>query len=98
MSRFRLYASISCLALSALLAMPAAAQVTEAPQPQATEAVDVVVVTAQKREENLQDVPIVVTAIGEVLLRDAGVDDIKDLQVLTPGLTVTSTSSEGSTT
>ncbi len=57
-----------------------------------------VTITAQKREQNLQDVPITVTAIGSQLLRDSGVRDIKDLTLLTPGLVVTSTSSEVSTT
>lgn len=55
-------------------------------------------VTAQKREEAMQDVPISVTALPEQLLKDTGVRDIKDLQVLVPGLTVTSTQSESLTT
>lgn len=57
-----------------------------------------VIVTAQKREQNLQDVPIVVTAVSEQLLKDTGVRDIKDLALLTPGLLVTSTSNESFTT
>jgi iron complex outermembrane receptor protein len=60
--------------------------------------IDDIIVTAQKREQNLQDVPIVVTSLSAETLNDAGVRDIKDLQILTPGLTVTSTSSEASTT
>ncbi|MBO9501956.1 TonB-dependent receptor [Brevundimonas sp. A19_0] len=60
--------------------------------------VDDIIVTAQKREQNLQDVPIVVTTLSQETLQDAGVSDIKDLQILTPGMTVTSTSSETSTT
>ena len=60
--------------------------------------VDEIIVTAQKREQNLQDVPIVVTSLSSETLQDAGVRDIKDLQILTPGMTVTSTSSEASTT
>lgn len=60
--------------------------------------VDAIIVTAQKREQSLQEVPIVVTTLSEQLLEDAGVKDIKDLQILTPGLTVTSTQSEASTT
>ncbi|WP_298746047.1 TonB-dependent receptor [uncultured Brevundimonas sp.] len=60
--------------------------------------VDDIIVTAQKREQNLQDVPIVVTSLSEEVLEDAGVRDIKDLQILTPGMTVTSTTSEASTT
>lgn len=59
---------------------------------------DTIVVTAQKREEQLQDVPIAITALSEDILRDTGVRDVKDLQVLVPGLTVTSTQSEAQTT
>ncbi len=51
-------------------------------------------VTAQKREEALQDVPIMVTALDERIIQDTGVRDVKDLQVLVPGLTVSSTQSE----
>lgn len=68
-----------------------------APQDQPT-TVDDIIVTAQKREQNLQDVPIVVTSLSQEALQDAGVRDIKDLQILTPGMTVTSTQSEASTT
>jgi outer membrane receptor protein involved in Fe transport len=60
--------------------------------------VDDIIVTAQKREQNLQDVPIVVTSLSQETLQDAGVRDIKDLQILTPGMTVTSTTTEASTT
>src|SRR5690349_18489609 len=57
-----------------------------------------VVVTAQKREQDLQDVPVTVTAISAQLLQDTGVRDIKDLSLLAPGLLVTSSSNEVSTT
>ncbi|WP_420479595.1 TonB-dependent receptor [Brevundimonas sp. FT23028] len=60
--------------------------------------IDDIIVTAQKREQNLQDVPIVVTSLPAEALENAGVRDIKDLQILTPGMTVTSTQSEASTT
>ncbi|MET4685365.1 TonB-dependent receptor [Brevundimonas faecalis] len=60
--------------------------------------VDDIIVTAQKREQSLQDVPIVVTTLSQEALNGAGVRDIKDLQILTPGMTVTSTQSETSTT
>ena len=55
-------------------------------------------VTAQKREEALQDVPMSVTALDERLLQDNNVRDIKDMQILVPGLTVTSTQNEAITT
>src|SRR5882762_5217866 len=57
-----------------------------------------IIVTAQKREQNIQDVPISVIALSAQQLRDGGVTDIKNLQALTPGLTVTSTTSENVTT
>src|SRR6478672_9640656 len=73
------------------------ASAQQTPQDQPT-TIDDLIVTAQKREQNLQDVPIVVTTLSAETLQDAGVRDIKDLQILTPGMTVTSTSSESSTT
>jgi iron complex outermembrane recepter protein len=57
-----------------------------------------IIVTAEKRAENIQDVPISVIALSARQLQDAGVTDIKNLTVLTPGLTVTSTTNENSTT
>ncbi|HEV7227105.1 TonB-dependent receptor [Brevundimonas sp.] len=69
-----------------------------AAQEQEVTRVDDIIVTAQKREQSLQDVPIVVTTLSQEMLEDAGVRDIKDLQILTPGMTVTSTASEASTT
>ena len=68
------------------------------PQPPGGFTADTIVVTAQKRKENLQDVPVVVTVVNKQLLQDSGVKDIKDLSKLTPGLTVTSTASEATTT
>lgn len=57
-----------------------------------------IIVTAEKRSENLQDVPISVIALSAQQLQDSGVTDIKSMTVLTPGLTVTSTTNENSTT
>ena len=81
------------VSLASPLALAAQASGTEEPSTLAT-----LTVTAQKREEALQDVPIVINVLPEQLLRDTGVRDIKDLQVLVPGLTVTSTQSATQTT
>ena len=51
--------------------------------------VEEIVITAQKREENLQDVPISVTAFSADMLDAKGVDNPADLQKTTPGLTYT---------
>ncbi|MDQ3039739.1 MAG: TonB-dependent receptor, partial [Pseudomonadota bacterium] len=86
-------------AIMSMSAMPVLAQDGAAQDPQEeAKTLDTIVVTAQKREEQLQDVPIVVTALSQEALQDAGVRDVKDLQMLVPGLTVTSTQSEASTT
>ncbi|MBW8735290.1 MAG: TonB-dependent receptor plug domain-containing protein, partial [Asticcacaulis sp.] len=80
----------------ALLAgLPAGAEAQTAPSANED---TTIIVTAQKREQKLQDVPIAVTTLSAKLLQDAGVHDIKDMQILTPGLTVTSTQNETLTT
>jgi iron complex outermembrane recepter protein len=57
-----------------------------------------IIVTAQKREERLQEVPVAVSAFDAQVLQESGVRDIKDLIILAPSLNVTSTASESSTT
>ncbi|WP_256646788.1 TonB-dependent receptor [Thermomonas paludicola] len=85
--------------LATMSVLPAHAQdASPAPQKPEAKTLDTLVVTAQKREEVMQDVPITVTALSQQTLQDSGVRDIKDLQVLVPGLTVTSTQSEAITT
>jgi len=75
------------VAAIALTAGAAAAQ--EAPADGASQ-VDDVIVTARKREERLQDVPIAVTAVsGETLEREQ-INVIKDVAGLTPGLNISS--------
>ena len=49
-----------------------------------------VVVTAQKREENLKDVGITVNVATKLQLQNAGVTDIHELANVVPSLTVTS--------
>ncbi len=84
---------VGLLAISATWAAGAWAADT-----QPTPALSEIIVTAQKRQENIQDVPISVMAVSAQALQDAGIKDIKNLQVLTPGVTVTSTTSENVTT
>lgn len=71
--------SIGALALAAL---PAAAQT--APDPEAS-SLDEIVVTAQRRSENLQDVPIAVTALTSETLSNNDIRDLSRVEVLTPG-------------
>jgi iron complex outermembrane recepter protein len=53
-----------------------------------------VIVTARRREEALQDVPISVSAISGEALERAGINDIQALQYRTPSLAVTTTFSQ----
>ncbi len=48
--------------------------------------IEEVIVTAQRREQNLQDVPLSVSAISGDSLRDGGVLDISRLKLLVPGM------------
>lgn len=57
------------------------------PVPQSS-GVEDIVVTAQRREENLQDVPIAITAISARTLEAQGVSGVANLGQLTPGLNI----------
>lgn len=53
-------------------------------------ALDEVIVTAQKRAENLQDVPISIAAVGADTMEKAGVQTLDAIQRLTPGMNMSS--------
>jgi iron complex outermembrane receptor protein len=48
-----------------------------------------IVVTAQKREQNLQDVPVAVSAISADQLESRGVAGVTDVARVSPSLTIT---------
>jgi len=81
---------------SLLLAATALAVAGSAAPALAQGAIEEIVVTAQKRSERLQDVPIAVSAIGEQTLKDAGVKDIRDVANVTPALVVTQSENSSS--
>jgi iron complex outermembrane recepter protein len=77
---------ISATAIAMALAMPAFAQ----DEPQAEdEAVDNVgiIVTAQRTAQNLQDVPIAVSAFSEEMLASQQIENSSDLQLTLPNVT-----------
>lgn len=75
-----------CTASALAVASQAAAQ--EAPAPSST-MVDEIIVTAQKREESIQDVPIAVSAFSESALQDQKIDGGYNLQIAVPNLSFT---------
>lgn len=67
-----------------LAAMPAAAQ----QQAQENPSLDTIIVTADRREASIQDVPISITALTGQSLAEAGIQSTQELSNLTPGLLV----------
>ncbi len=78
--------------LSAVHLFPVAAIALGAPAQQAlaqgASVLEEVIVTARKREESIQDVPVSVTAFSGSQLRDAGIANLKEIGLITPGLQI----------
>lgn len=72
--------------LAAMLVAPAAAFAQAAPAEEKYEGVSEIIVTAQKRAENIQDVPVAVTAFSGDTLANRGVVDIQGLSTLVPNM------------
>jgi iron complex outermembrane receptor protein len=72
----RMAAAVSAVVLASTLPGSALGQVLEE-----------VIVTATKRSESLMDVPLAISAVSGQLIREANLDDIKDLISYTPGVT-----------
>lgn len=53
--------------------------------------IDEIVVTAQKRSERLQDVPIAVNVVNSEQLANSGISDLQELNILVPGLNIVHT-------
>lgn len=74
---------IGCLmAATAMVPAAAFAQPTTA---DSVEDSNVIIVTARKKEENLQSVPVTVSAFGEQLIDDANISGLEELSDFTPG-------------
>lgn len=78
--------SVSMLALMAGGSHAAFAQSTAAAPQERGYGIQEIVVTAQKREQNVQDVPVAVTAVTQESLQVNRVQSIMDLNSLAPGL------------
>ena len=97
MGRFKnVVCRVSTAAIATTLATAAGAQTTPTPAavsepaaaPADTTQLQEIVVTAQKRSQNLQRVPIAVTAIGGSDLENRGIKTVIDLGGKVPGLTI----------
>jgi len=92
------------LASTAMLAAPAFAQDTPTSTSQTTPPAQTtadndysndIIVTAQKREENLQNVPIAIQAFGTKKLDDLNIKDFKEYSQLLPQVTFSPSQGEG---
>lgn len=85
---------LAATALSLFVATPAFAQDTPAAggapatagQDDDYDAGNELIVTATRRSDTVQNVPIAITALGPQLLEKAGVDNVRDLEQLAPSL------------
>jgi len=88
MTRERLLAGAALIALGAgFAAAPAIAQQqsAQAQTAQAQTGLEEIVVTARKREENLVDIPLSISAFTEEFIEKSGIDNIVDVANQTPG-------------
>ena len=60
-------------------------------------AIEEVVVTARKRDESLQDVPIAITAFTEAMIDQAGIERPSDFISMIPNVTIVDTANVGDT-
>ena len=88
MSRMGMFFPSGFSLIASVVSLPAVASEAppEPPAPRAEQSFEDIVVTAQKREQRLQDVGIAVTALGQTALASFGRQDIAALANLTPSL------------
>jgi iron complex outermembrane receptor protein len=72
--------------LLAVLSVSAAAETEKSSDPGEVFQIQEVVVTAQKRQQNLQDVPIAISALGAQKISDARIDKVEDISALAPNV------------
>lgn len=92
----RLIASAGVAALAMASSSAAFAQASDANEE--TVGLTDIVVTAQKRAENVQDVPVAITAVSGEMLQSKGINDVASLAGQAPSVTLKSTAGFGGST
>lgn len=85
--------AIASFCIATAVPVSAFAQSATETAPEADQGVDTIIVTAQRRAENIQDVPISMTAVSGDQLLESGANSSEALQRIAPGLTVASVGS-----
>jgi len=86
------------LATAGVLAVAAIAFPAQAQDQAGAESGDTIIVTAQKRSQDIISVPAAISAIGETQLEAARVTDFSDITRLSPSITVTDGGNSASST
>jgi iron complex outermembrane receptor protein len=82
-----MYRNYKSLVIASVLLMPYSIFSAEGNEEEASSSIfDEVVVTARKREEAAQSVPIPITALGAAQLAGRNITEIKDIEKLTPNM------------
>lgn len=87
----------SCLVALLLPASFLIVELSHAQRPEGNLALEEVIVTATRREENLQEVPMSVTAFSGEFFQDAGITDFSEIDAYTPSLKITPGTSSSAT-
>ncbi len=82
------FSAVSSIALFMALATPAWGQTASEPAKVSASVVDEILVTARKRSETVQEIPLSVTAFGSDALAKLGTTDISEVSNFTPGFTM----------
>jgi outer membrane receptor protein involved in Fe transport len=94
LNRYTLLAGVGAIALAPGVAL---AQ-DQNDEPDAGQGSNVIIVTASKREQTLQETPIAVSVTSGEVIEQAQIRDVLDLQTVTPSLRVSQLQSASSTT
>ncbi len=88
--RFSFMTASAVVAVATTLSLPAYAQDQAGTAPEVSSRADenIIIVTARRREESLQDVPVAITAFSGAELERGGAVDITDVAQVTPNTTL----------
>lgn len=87
MTKNILLTGVGTLAMASIAVTCAAAQDTDDSR------IDTITVTAQKRAENVQEVPISISAYGSEFIEDSGVENLQDIALYSPNFNISTASS-----
>ena len=77
---------LSCAAGAVLLATTFSSALAQGSAGNEARGLEEVIVTARKREESLQDTPVVISALTAKTISDFGIESVQDISDFTPGL------------